>query len=174
MLVALPLMTVADVAPVSREEWARLRQFRRLVSVDVPSTTVDVPTASLAEYVLASLIGVLLSVFVIAMVKCCAYRGKSWRDFASMSRMKMVIFTMFMLAGCLCAELAFRPVSTFLSRIRTATPHNETHEETYEEYLFYDSHCRTCGTALKYNRGRYCPKCHPERDPENCWATSPK
>lgn len=157
LLTMFPFLALADVAPMSRDEWERCRQFVLPISVDVPS-------ASLAGYVLAVLMGVCLSVCVFALTKRCLHRGETWRNFVS-KRMEWVILTVIILAGCLCVEVLFCPCSTFLTMVNGKTvEHHEQfrlHDETYEEYLFYEKHCRTCGTALSYHQGRYCPKCNP-------------
>ena len=158
LLIVLPLAALADVAPMSREEWERSRQFERPISIDVPST-------SPVGYALAVLMGVFLSVCVFAPVKLCLHRRDSWRDFVSKASMEWVILTALILAGCLCLEVLFCPCSTFLSMVNgKPVEHHEQsrpHDESYEEYLFYERHCRKCGTALSYDKGRYCPNCNP-------------
>ena len=163
ILMAVPLAAFADVAPMSRDEWERCRQFVMPISVDVPS-------ASLSGYVLAFLMGVCLSVCVFALAKLCSHRGDTWRNFVS-KRLEWVVLTALIPVGCLSVEVLFCPCSTFLSMVNGKTvehiEQSRPHDETYEEYLFYEGHCRTCGTALRYHEGRYCPKCNPRHSEDN-------
>ena len=156
IFMAVPVAAIADVAPMSRDEWEHCRQFASPISIDDMSST----DAGCAGCMLAGLIGVCLSVCVFAMTKERLQRGNAWRK-----AMKLVILTALILTGCLWAEFLFCPCSMFLSMVngRCTEPNKPSHprDETYEEYLFYKRHCRKCGTALEYDCGRYCPKCHP-------------
>ncbi len=164
ILVSLSLSMLADVAPMSRDEWERHRQFARVIPVGMPST-------SPAGYVIALLMGVFLSVWVVALEKQCSHRGESWRNFVSKASIECVMLPVLILVSCLCVEVLFCPCSTFLTMVTgKAVEHHEQsrlHDETYEEYLFYEKHCRTCGTALRYHEGRYCPKCNPRHSEDN-------
>ena len=170
LLIVLPLAALADVAPMSREEWERSRQFVRQISIDDMSST-D------AGYMLAGLMGVCLSVCVFVPVKLCLHRRDSWRNFVSKASMEWVILTALILAGCLCLEVLFCPCSTFLSMVNgKSVEHHEQsrpNDESYEEYLFYERHCRKCGTALSYDKGRYCPNCNPRPAAHATWEYAP-
>ena len=163
LLIVLPLAALADVAPMSREEWERSRQFVRQISIDDMSST----DAGYAGYMLAGLMGVWFSVWVFVLEKERFQRGDAWRK-----TMKWGILTAFILAGCLWVEFLFCPWSMVLDMVNRrnieangrSVEHNEPflpHDETYEQYLFYQKHCRKCGTALIYDCGRRCPECHP-------------
>lgn len=153
----LPFVVLADVAPMSRGEWERHRQFERPISIDVPST-------SPAGYALAVLMGICLSAVLRAE---CLHRGNARRNFLSKARVEWMILTTFILAGCLGAEALFCPCSTFLAMVNGKIFKHQQKEqslsgdETYEQYLFYQKRCRKCGTALIYDCGRRCPECHP-------------
>ncbi len=168
MIVSLPLSVLADMAPMSREEWERLRQLERRISIAMSSA--DMPSTTSVGFVLAALLGVFLAVCVFAVSKEYFHRKDTWRNFLSKTCMKWVILTAFILAGCLYMEILFCPCSTFIAMVKGKTfEHNELslpHDETYEEYLFYERHCRKCGTALSYHIGRYCPKCNPRATKE--------
>ena len=136
LLTMLPLVLLADVAPMSRDEWERHRQFLRAFAP--PSFT---------GCAVAILVGVVLAVGLIVLSK---RYSRSW----DVSRGQWVVVAT-LISCCVAVEFAFRPFSSFLSMAR---------EESYEEYLFYERHCRRCGTGLAYDQGRYCPKCHPRKD----------
>ena len=137
LLTMLPLAALADVAPMSRDEWERHRQ---LLWVFAPP--------SFAGYAVAILVGVALAVGLIVLSR---RYSRSW----GVSREQLVVMAISVGSLCVAVEFAFRPFSSFLSMAR---------EESYGEYLFYERHCRRCGTGLAYDQGRYCPKCHPRQD----------
>ena len=138
LLMMLPFVALADVAPMSRDEWERHRQFLRAFAP--PSFT---------GCAVAILVGVALAVGLIVLAK--KRYSRSW----DVSRGQWVVVAILIGSFCVAVEIAFRPFSSFLSMVCG---------ESYEEYLFYESHCRRCGTGLAYDQGRYCPKCHPRQN----------
>ena len=98
---------------------------------------------SLAGYALAVLVGVLLMTGLVVLSRRCSLICLP---------MEWIAVAVVIISCCVTVEFMFRPFSLFLSKACG---------ESYEEYLFYERHCRKCGTALSYHQGRYCPKCNP-------------
>lgn len=148
LLTMLPLVVLADVAPMSRDEWERHRQFMR--SFTTPSF--DAP--SFAGYGLAFGVGVLLMIGLVVLSRRCSRRY---------SQMEWIVLAILIISCCVAVEFVFHPFSSHLSMISGEVNVDlpKVREESYEEYLFYERHCRRCGSALSYYQGRYCPKCNP-------------
>ena len=153
LLAMLPIAALADMAPMSREEWEQHRQFSRMFTL-APLA----PAHTLSGYALVGSVGVVLIVGLIVLAK---RYPRNWHDFQE----RWIMLAFVILLMCVYVEVFWGSFSWFFAK--------EEKEESYETYLFYESHCRTCGTRLGYHFGRYCPKCHPEMGPKRIQAQDP-
>lgn len=144
----LPLATMADVPPMSRAEWEQARQFSRMFTL--------APAHTLSGYALVGSVGVVLIVGLIVLAK---RYPRNWNDFQE----RWIMLAIVILIVCFSVEFFFGS----FSRLFAKNCGVEREEESYETYLFYESHCR-CGSPLDYVPcvGRCCLKCHPELGPE--------
>lgn len=162
-LVVLLLSTLADMAPMSRDEWERHRQFLESFTTHLHSISILSPliTASsiFAGYVLAILAGVIFEFVLTALLK------RYSRNWDALRRGWIVTtISISIVVSLAMVNFWFQPLASFFDRVSGADRVTVA-EESYEDYLFYRNHCRKCGSALEYDMGRYCPKCNPREVP---------
>ena len=169
MAAVLPFACVSDMPPMSFDEW-------RLCCWAEDSA----PEGSEVETLTCVLSGVGIA-FLAALLFVCRVRKDRWR-------VKVVLWSLAVacvaIVGITCCML-FKCVAeqetglqlTREERVRLASqlpcrgresdvkldlpPPTEKERKGYARYLRERNHCTKCGSTLRYEGGRYCPKCQP-------------